>query len=32
MISSQSGSLVILVFCCQISSENSKGFPWARAS
>ena len=27
MISSQSGSSTILVFCCQIASQNSKGFP-----
>jgi len=27
MISSPSGSPMILVFCCQISLQNSKGFP-----
>ena len=27
MISSPSGSPTILVFWCQISSQNSKGFP-----
>jgi len=32
MISSQSGSPMILVFWCQISSRHSKGFPWAGAS
>jgi len=30
MISSPSGSPTILVFWCQISSENSKGFPPSR--
>ena len=32
MISSPSGSSTILVFRCQISSQNSKGFPRAVAS
>jgi len=32
MISSLSGSPKILVFLCQISSQNSKGFPRAGAS
>jgi len=32
MISSPSGSPTILVFCCQIPSQNSKRFPRAGAS
>jgi len=32
MISSPSGSPKILVFWRQMSSPNSKGFPWAGAS
>jgi len=32
MIASPSGSAMILVFWCQISSRHSKGFPQAGAS